>query len=371
VNLRDLPAYARDTALRMFPHRGPKGLVAIGNPGPDDPVLVTGNFTLTIRRMRDVLAGSHVWLLCADSKGINVWCAAGGGHLTHHDVISIMRTSGLEKRVRHREIVLPQLAATGIERRKITEATGWAPRWGPARLEDLPAFLARGGRVRRDERSMRFPVWERAEMAAMWSIPMVLIGALPIAWLGGLTGFVASATAILAETFALFVSLPKLPVQGRTRWLTFLVFACAGFGISVGALKLLSSATQGHLVLVGVSSLAGMAVLSVDLTGTTPWYGSYINTFRNFAHITLDEDACSGAADCVLVCPRDVLQMKGKARKVQIASPEQCIQCGACIVQCPNDALSFRYEDGRVLTPQVVRATRMNMAGRRAIEVKS
>lgn len=371
MRLQDVPAYARDTVLRMFPHRGPTGLVPIGNPGLDDPVLVTGNFTLTIRRMRDVLAGSHVWLLCADSKGINVWCAAGGGHLTHHDVISIMRISGLEKRIRHREIVLPQLAATGVERRKITEATGWATRWGPARLEDLPAFLESGGHVDREERTMRFPAWERAEMAAMWSIPMVLIGAPLIAWLGGLTCFVASATGILAETFALFVLLPRLPIQKRTRWFTFLVFACAGFGISTGALELLASATQGHLVLVCVANLAGMAVLSVDLAGTTPWYGSYINTFHNFADITLDEDACTGAAECVLVCPRDVLQMKGKACKVQIARPGQCIQCGACIVQCPSDALSFHYDDGRILTPRIVRTTRMNMAGRRAIEVKS
>jgi ferredoxin len=70
-----------------------------------------------------------------------------------------------------------------------------------------------------------------------------------------------------------------------------------------------------------------------------------------------------------MVCPRDVLQMTGRARKVTIARPDQCIQCGACIVQCPEDALRFRYDDGRVVEAATIRGTRMNMLGRRSVEV--
>ena len=40
--------YVRDTALRMVPHRVETGLVAIGKPGRDSPVLLTGNFALTV-----------------------------------------------------------------------------------------------------------------------------------------------------------------------------------------------------------------------------------------------------------------------------------------------------------------------------------
>ncbi len=60
----------------------------------------------------DSNAGS-AWLICADSKGMDVWCAAGGGPLTHHEIIAAIRTSGIGRLVDRRQIVLPQLCATG------------------------------------------------------------------------------------------------------------------------------------------------------------------------------------------------------------------------------------------------------------------
>jgi ferredoxin len=57
--------------------------------------------------------------------------------------------------------------------------------------------------------------------------------------------------------------------------------------------------------------------------------------------------------------------MDGHARKVRIAKPGNCILCAACIVQCPEDALRFRFDDGRVVEPDVIRRTRMNLLGKR------
>ncbi len=363
-------SYVRDTALRMLPHRAPTGLLRIGNPGRSSPVLLTGNFTLTVQRMQDVLTGRDAWLLCANSKGINVWCAAGGGHLTHHDVIGVLRTSGIDERVDHRELVLPQLCATGVERRAITEATGWSTRWGPARLEDLPAFLERGSRVHKRERFMRFPLWERLEMAAMWGVPMTAVAAVVTGLIGGVPAAAAASGIVAASVGGIFALLPWLPIQGRVRYAVFALFAALGFGAGVGVLALWSAVAPGMLAMTGVVALVCMAVLSVDLAGTTPWYGSTINTFRNAAHVELVEERCTGAADCVQVCPRDVLAMNGRRRKVEIRRPEQCIQCGACIVQCPEDALRFRYDDGRVAEASTIRRTRMNMLGRRTVEIR-
>ncbi|MCA9598316.1 MAG: 4Fe-4S dicluster domain-containing protein, partial [Myxococcales bacterium] len=101
------------------------------------------------------------------------------------------------------------------------------------------------------------------------------------------------------------------------------------------------------------------------IAGTTPWYPSTVAAGKNPATIELVEDRCTGAADCVQVCPREVLRMNGQRRKVEITKPEQCIQCGACIVQCPDDALRFRYRDGSVVEADVIRRTRMNMLGKR------
>jgi NAD-dependent dihydropyrimidine dehydrogenase PreA subunit len=369
MNLGAVPGYLYDTLTRLFPHRAEPGLRAIGHPGRDAPVLATGNYTLTVRRLREHLAGLDCWLLVANSRGINVWCAAGGGHLTHHDIIAAIRTSGIANKVDHREVVLPQLGATGIERRAITEATGWTTRWGPARLEDLPEFIGRGCRVKRGWRFMRFPVWERLEMAAVWMLPLTLIGA-PILWaIGGWRVALATLVALWATVSALFVAVGHWPVRSRARWVVFGLAAVVSFGISAGILALLPAQSTGPLLIAALTSAVTIGLLTIDFAGTTPWYPSYINSFHNVPTVTLFADRCAGAADCVQVCPRDVLEMDGKARKVRIAHPDQCIACGACIIQCPEDALCFRYPDGRAVEAETIRTTRLNMLGRRTIEL--
>jgi len=363
----DVAGWVRDTVLRLFPHAAPCGLVPIGRPGPASPVLVTCNFTLTVRRLKDALAGRDVWLLVANSKGINVWCAAGGGHLTHHEVIAAMRASRIEDHVEHRSLVLPQLAATGVERSKVTEATGWTAQWGPARLEDLPDFLDHGGRVRGRHRFMRFPLWERLEMAVMWELPIAVV-ALVVCGLavGWRCGVVAGAVAALMVSFV-FAALPWLKVTGGRRWLTFTGLALGGFGAGWGLLTASGGASGPALLAFGATAIVAMLVLCLDLTGTTPWYPSTINFFHNEFSVELDDTRCSGAAACVQVCPRDVLRMDGRRRKVEIARPDSCIRCGACIVQCPEDALRFRFRDGRVVEPATVRTTRLNLLGRRSV----
>jgi len=370
MKLSDLPAYVRDTVLRMLPHRAPTGLIRVGEAGRDSPVLVTGNFTLTVRRMRDVLQGYDAWLLVANTKGVNVWCAAGGGHLTHHDIISVIRTSRVEERIDQRTVILPQLCATGVERRRITEATGFETRWGPARLEDLPAFLDRGARVAKRERLMRFPAWERMEMAAMWCVPMLILAVPILAFFFGLATAAVAGTAVALLVFGLFALLPWLEIQGGARFLTFAGFVVVAGLLGSGALVATRAATPANVVVVAVSCLAAMAVLSIDLAGTTPMYGSSISALHRRAHIELVTERCTGAADCVQVCPRDVLAMRGHERKVGIARPDQCIQCGACIVQCPEDALRFRYDDGSVVEAATIRRTRVNMLGSRTVAVK-
>jgi NAD-dependent dihydropyrimidine dehydrogenase PreA subunit len=150
------------------------------------------------------------------------------------------------------------------------------------------------------------------------------------------------------------------------------VFAlCALATASFGAAGLWLVGAWGGLelgLLAGVCA-ASMAVLSVDFAGTTPWLPSSINSLSQPFALELVESRCTGAAECVLVCPRAVLEMDGPRRKVEIARPEDCVRCGACIVQCPDDALRFRFSDGRVVEPETVRRTRLNMLGRRTVEV--
>ena len=86
-------------------------------------------------------------------------------------------------------------------------------------------------------------------------------------------------------------------------------------------------------------------------------------------HIDLVEERCNGSADCVLVCPRDVLEMNGPRRKVEIANPDRASSAARASCSAPTDALRFRYDDGRVVEASTIRRTRLNMLGRRTVQV--
>jgi NAD-dependent dihydropyrimidine dehydrogenase PreA subunit len=358
-----------ETLLRLVPRATKTGLRALGHPDREAPVLLTGNYTLTVRRVTAALRGRDAWLLVANSHGINVWCAAGGGHLTHHEVIAALRTSGIEERVERRELVLPQLAATGVERRRIEEATGWKVRWGPAQLEDLPAFLDHGRRVTRPQRRVRFPLRERCEMAATWFFPMAAAAALIVGLALSWPLALVAVGGLLALTFGTFAAVPWLDLAGRRSFAVCAASGLVAFALTAPVLPLLGLATPAAWWCLALTCALGAAILAIDLPGSTPWYPSTVNAFGASFDVDLDADRCEGLAECVQVCPREVLRMDGKRHLVVIAQPAACIRCGACIVQCPTDALRFRYPDGRVIPAAVVKRTRMNLVGRRTVRI--
>jgi ubiquinone/menaquinone biosynthesis C-methylase UbiE len=144
------------------------GLYAIGNPTPNSPVLVTGNFDLTVRRLVKAIDGQvDAWLLVADSAGINVWCAAGGGYFTAEKVIAAVKSSHLEKVVNHHALVLPQLCANGVDGWRIRKETGWGVHWGPTKARDIPAYLAAKRKKSDAMRWVRFPLKDRLEMVTV------------------------------------------------------------------------------------------------------------------------------------------------------------------------------------------------------------
>lgn len=358
-----------DILFREFPHRAQTGLFRNGIPGRDSPVILTGNYTETVRRLKKSLRRIDAWLLVANSKGINVWCAAGGGHLTHHDVISVILTSGINEMTDNHTVILPQLIATGVERKKVTDATGWKTIWGPARLEDLPEFLKQKHRSSPSQRLMRFPPFERIEMATMWGIPMLVIGFLLFLPIGGWRAGLSVGVSGAVVSYTIFLLLPWLLIKGNKKWLTFSAFALFGMLSGWTLLFILGGSTSRELFIVGIGAVIEILSLSVDIAGTTPWYGSYINTFRNNAHIDLVQERCNGSGDCIQVCPRNVFELNGQKRKADFIHPEDCIECGACVVQCPSDALRFKYDDGKVVEAGTIRRTRMNMLGRRSVLV--
>jgi ubiquinone/menaquinone biosynthesis C-methylase UbiE len=152
--------------LPPYPKFGP-GLYAVGNPGVDHPVLVTGNYDLTVRRVvRDLDGRVDAWLLVVDSSGVNVWCGAGGGFLNAERVIGAWKMSGLDEWHAGRRMVLPQLCANGVDGNLIRGQTGWQVRWGPVEADDIPRYLAADCEKTEAMRTVSFPVLRRLEMVS-------------------------------------------------------------------------------------------------------------------------------------------------------------------------------------------------------------
>jgi NAD-dependent dihydropyrimidine dehydrogenase PreA subunit len=367
------------TLLRMLPFPCRTGLRILGRPDRNAPVFLTGNFGLTVERVKRALSGIDGYLLVANSRGVNVWCAATGGLLTDHDVVSVLKTSGIEDLVDHRHVILPQLAATGIEGAVIHEKTGWRVVWGPVYAEAIPAFLGRGMKATPEMRKVRFPWRARLEMAVAWAFPISILacllapfwpeGALPLAAL------------VWGISLLLFLGFPLYERRLRPRaprvGFVFFDFGQAG--------TLLVAWAAFVLVLLGYSALEGnvplaftlrwvlasgvvLLILGLDLSGSTPVYKSGLHEDR-LLRIELDAERCRGAGFCETVCPKDVFEVDHRRKLALLPRADACVQCGACIVQCPFDALSFRGPEGGVIRPETVRRFKLNLIGTRKVEV--
>ena len=367
------------TLLRVLPFPCRTGLQILGHPDRSSPVLLTGNFGLTVLRVKRALAGIDAYLLVANSRGVNVWCAATGGLLTHHDVVSVLKTSGVEALVEHRHVILPQLAATGIEGPVIREKIGWKVVWGPVSADAIPRFLGQDMKATREMRSVRFPWRARLEMAIAWAFPISLLACLlaPL-WPEGalpLVGLVWGVSLALFLAFPLYERRlqPRTPRVGLVLFdfgqAGILLFFWAAFVVAlVGAAELAGGLPWTFTLRWGLASLVVLLVLGLDLTGSTPVYKSGLHEDRLLG-IQLDETRCKGAGFCETVCPKDVFEVDHHRKLASLPRAGQCVQCGACIVQCPFDALFFRSPEGDVVEPETIRRFKLNLIGTRKVDV--
>jgi acetyl-CoA decarbonylase/synthase complex subunit gamma len=146
------------------------GLYAVGNPDADSPVFVSANYKMSFDRLRSQLTGRDGWILVLDTKGINVWCAAGKGTFGTEELVKRIEEVQLREVVEHKTLIVPQLGATGISAHKVKQQSGFNVVYGPLRAEDLPAFLDAGMKATKVMRRVNFPLWDRIVL-----IPVELI----------------------------------------------------------------------------------------------------------------------------------------------------------------------------------------------------
>ena len=159
------------------------GVYAVGKPDNGSHVLVSANYKLSFDTLRKNLDGLDCWILVLDTKGINVWCAAGKGTFGTEELVNRIEAVRLSRLVAHRKLLLPQLGAVGVRACEVTRRTGFSVVYGPVRANDIKAFILAGYNATKEMRMVRFNLRDRLVLT-----PVELVSAvrksLPI--LGGL-----------------------------------------------------------------------------------------------------------------------------------------------------------------------------------------
>ncbi len=149
------------------------GLYAIGQPGGASDIIVTANYKYSFDVVRRALKGMSAWILVLNTKGINVWCAAGKGTFGTAELIKRMQLAQLDKLSERKTIILPQLGAVGISAHEVRKATGFKVVYGPVHAKDLRAFISAGHKATKEMRTMEFPITSRMALVPMEVIPML------------------------------------------------------------------------------------------------------------------------------------------------------------------------------------------------------
>jgi hypothetical protein len=143
------------------------GLYAVGDAGPGSPVLVSANYKLSFDSLRLGLVGLDAWILVLDTKGINVWCAAGKGTFGTEELVHRIEDAELVRVVSHRTVILPQLGAPGVAAHEVTRRTHFKVIYGPVRAADIKVFLAAGMKATPEMRLVTFKLKDRFVLTAI------------------------------------------------------------------------------------------------------------------------------------------------------------------------------------------------------------
>jgi len=96
-----------------------------------------------------------------DTKGINVWCAAGKGTFGTDEIVKRIEQTGLKEIIDHRKLIVPQLGATGVAAHEVKKRSGFSVIYGPVRASDIPVFLESGMLATPEMRKVNFTLYDR------------------------------------------------------------------------------------------------------------------------------------------------------------------------------------------------------------------
>lgn len=261
------------------------GLYGVGAPGSDSPVLVTANYKLTFDLLRRDLASQNVWILVLDTRGINVWCASAHKTFGTEELLQRVKVSGLVQILGHRQLVVPQLGASGVDALAVRAKSGFEVRWGPLRTGDLGLFLAEDGVAAPAMRRLTFTLAERLVLAPVeltMAIKPSLVILLVLLLLSGLgpAGFLpAQAWArwlpLAVPAFVAGLLTGAVLVPALLPWLPFRAFYLKGLLAALPAAGAVifwfGSSFWPEMLAQALICLVASSYLAMNFTGATPY----------------------------------------------------------------------------------------------------
>jgi len=272
--------------INRYKYRLVPGLYAVGNPTKESEVLITANFKLTIDHLRKAVCGINAWILVLDTKGINVWCAAGKGTFSTATLVWQIAEAQLDRIVSHRRVIVPQLGATGVSARAVKKKSGFKVIYGPVRATDISAFIKKGFVADRRMRTVTFTMMERLILSPIelqTALKPALITAAIIFMLSGIGPGIFSAGSAWARGGIAILALIAGIVSGAVLTPALLPFIpvrefalkgiITGLGISLVFLIALPAAViswkAGIALLLFMTTVS--SVMAMNYTGTTPF----------------------------------------------------------------------------------------------------
>jgi acetyl-CoA decarbonylase/synthase complex subunit gamma len=118
------------------------GIYEINNPSPEDPLLVTTNFSITYFSVANEVesAGLPAWLLVSDAEGMSVLTAWAAGKFDAERIAKDFKAFDVASKVNHRRLVIPGHVSV-LSGELEEELPGWEIRVGPREAVDLPRFM--------------------------------------------------------------------------------------------------------------------------------------------------------------------------------------------------------------------------------------
>lgn len=265
------------------------GLYAVGNPDKNSDILVSANYKLSFDILRRALRDLNAWILVIDTKGINVWCAAGKGSFGTDELIWRIDETGVEKLVKHRRIIVPQLGAPGISSGEVQKKTGFRVSFGPVDAADIKLYIKDNYHATRGMRTVKFTMLDRLILTPMELIPalkrfplfalvvLIISGLQPegvifkdALW-GGAPFLLAGLLSVFSGAFITPLLLPFIPVRS---------FAFKGWIIGITAVAIFTWYTRIFefgsaipLILVFLLFPLLSSYIALQFTGATTFTG--------------------------------------------------------------------------------------------------